>query len=100
MQFCKGLCYNRVMSKKTAEEKQEERKRKRQARLQKHIVTCPHCGEDALDHMTKCPHCGGELTPSGYKPMDEEKRKKIQRISLIVGAAAAVVIAVLIFVLK
>ena len=84
------------MSKKTNEEKEQ----KRRERLQKHIVTCPHCGKEALDHMTQCPHCGGELTPAGYQPMDEGKRKKIRMITYSVGIVVAIAIAVLIIVFR
>lgn len=53
---------------------------KRMERLRKHIVTCPHCGKEALDHMTRCPSCGGTLTPRGYNPtMSEESRKRFKR---------------------
>ena len=88
------------MSKKTNEEKEAERKQKQQERLNKHIVTCPHCGKEALDHMTKCPHCGGELTPAGYKPMDEGKRKKIRLVTYSIGIAVAIAIAVVIIVFR
>ncbi len=89
--------------KKTEEQKRQKedaRKRKQEERLQKHVVICPHCGEQTLDHMTECPHCGGALRPSGYSPMDEAKRQKIRRITYPVGIAVAIVIAVLIVVLR
>lgn len=54
-------------------------------RLQKHIVQCPHCGAQALDHMTQCPKCKGELTPRGYTPMMESKTlKKVKTVMWIV----------------
>jgi len=65
-------------------------------RLQKHVVICPHCGKQALDHMTECPSCHGKLVPKGYQPMFEEKTMK--RIRLIVGiilSVAALVIIIL-----
>lgn len=92
------------MSKKTVYEdkadRQAARKRKREARLQAHIVKCPHCGADALDHMTKCPKCGGALTPSGYTPMSEEKRKKIRIVTYTLGILVAVAVVVIVLVVK
>ena len=92
------------MSKKTVyedrAEKEEARKRKRQENMQKHIVKCPHCGRDVLDHMTECPDCHGKLTPQGYAPMSDEKRKKIRYVTYGIGFAVAIVIAVIILVLK
>ncbi len=41
-------------------------KKEKQSNYDKHIVKCPHCGEDVLDHFKECPHCHGELTPAGY----------------------------------
>lgn len=75
--------------------KEEARRKKTAERLKKHTVSCPHCGEDVLDHMTKCPHCGGELTPLGYKPMNEKLQKKIKIVTYSVGAAVAVAIILL-----
>lgn len=80
--------------------KEEERRRKRQEQLKKHTVTCPHCGKDVLDHMTKCPHCEGELTPAGYKPMDEGRLKKIRAITYSIGIVVAVAIFVFILLYK
>ena len=79
--------------------KEEARRARERERLQKHIVVCPHCGGDALDHMTQCPQCGGELQPAGYKPMKDGTRKKIRIITYSIGAAvaAAIVIAWLFF---
>ncbi len=78
------------MGKQTYDPKEEERKEKQRARMQKHIVICPHCGKEVLDHMTECPFCKGELKPTGYRPPDENKMKKVRRISLIVGIVVAV----------
>ena len=80
-------------------QKQEVLTKKREARLKKHAVDCPHCGKSVLDHMTQCPYCKGALTPY-YRPMDEGKRKKIKMATTIVGAVITVAIVVLIFVLK
>lgn len=82
--------YNTGMSKKTTVREDEERKRqerikKRQAQLEKHLVVCPHCGEKVLDHMTKCPKCGGVLVPRGYTPMDPKKEKMFKTIGWVLG---------------
>lgn len=81
-------------------EKDAARKAKRQARLEKHVCLCPHCGEKVLDHMTKCPHCGGELSPSGYTSPDSAKMKKIKIVTYTVGFAVAIALLVLFIVLK
>ena len=92
------------MSKKTVyedrAEKEEKRRQKNAARLQRHVVKCPHCGGEALDHMTKCPKCGKEITPAGYSPMSEEKRKKIRMITYGIGFAVAIAVIVLVFVFR
>ena len=70
---------------------EEERAAKRREKFEKrHVVTCPHCGKNVLDHMTQCPYCGGKLDPLGYRPMDPKKYKKIKLICAIVGAVIAV----------
>ena len=65
-------------------------------RFEKHLITCPHCGKDVLDHMQVCPFCKGEIEGSGYGRMDEIKRRKIRKILGIVF----VVLAVLIYLMK
>ncbi len=81
-------------------EKEEARRRKMQARIDRHTVICPHCGKKALDHMTACPHCGGELTPAGYRPSDGKRMKKIKTVCYAVGIAVAIVIAAVIIILN
>lgn len=92
------------MSRKTVyedkAEKEEARRRKRQEQMQKHIVKCPHCGKDVLDHMTECPNCHGKLDPRGYTPMSDEKRKKIRFVTYAIGFAIAIAVIVVIFVFK
>ena len=61
---------------------------------ERHIVPCPVCGEDILDHMTTCPHCKSEITIGGVKPMSQETIKKVRLIALIVGVIIALVIIV------
>ena len=81
-------------------EKEKRRKKKQQERMDRHIVTCPHCGKNALDHMTKCPHCGGELTPLGYRPIQDKTRKRMMIVGYTVGIVVAVAIVILIFTMK
>ena len=52
--------------------------------IARHVVTCPHCGADALDHMTACPQCGGALTPRG-DPGSEDNVRRIRRLSNLAG---------------
>lgn len=70
-------------------EKEEARRKKRQAEIDRHTVVCPHCGKKALDHMTECPHCKGKLTPA-YTPMDEKKQKAVRIAFWVLGVAAVV----------
>ena len=58
---------------------------KRMERMRKHIVICPHCNKEVLDHMTQCPFCKGQLTPKGYTPiMDDETRRRVKRTTNII----------------
>lgn len=90
----------RELSPEERAEKEEELRAKQRARLQKHVVICPHCGGEALDHMTKCPCCGGELQPAGYRPLKESTRKKIRIVTYTIGAAVAIAIVVMLVFLK
>ncbi len=85
------------MAKQSEENKREARKQKQNERMRRHIVICPHCGKEVLDHMTECPHCKGELMPAGYRPPDEKTLRKVKRVCLIVGviAAAGIALAIL-----
>ena len=76
--------------------KEELRRQKRQAQIEKHLVPCPHCGEKVLDHMTKCHKCGGELTPRGYKPMNPKTEKIVKGVLWGVGIVAAIGVLLLI----
>ena len=80
--------------------REEKRRQKHEARLQSHVVVCPHCNKNVLDHMTKCPYCGGELTPANYRSMSAEKRAAIKKVTYAIGAIVAVAVIVLIFVFK
>lgn len=72
--------------------------KKKIANYSKHLTACPHCGKDILDHFTECPYCGGELTPSGYRA-DEQKLKKANRISRIVGGILSFGLVLAIFII-
>lgn len=71
-------------------------KRKKQSRwgYEAHIVQCPVCGKDILDHMTQCPHCKSEITIGGIKPISQDTIRRVRLIALIVGIIIAVVIIV------
>ena len=74
---------------------EEERAAKRREKFEKrHVVSCPHCGKNVLDHMTQCPYCGGQLNPYGYRPPDPKKYKIIKLVCTVVGIVAAVGIAI------
>ena len=71
---------------------QAEEKKVKHSRLsnyEKHLVPCPHCGKDILDHFTECPHCGGAVDPLGYCG-DEKKLARAKRISTIVGVILSI----------
>lgn len=56
-------------------------------RLQRHLVPCPHCGKEILDHMSACPFCKEAVTPRYAQPMDPEQVKKIRKWLSIIGVA-------------
>jgi len=47
---------------------------------EKHIVSCPHCGKDVLDHMKECPFCKGELKPTCYDPRPTGEKTPQQKV--------------------
>ncbi|HSK68342.1 MAG TPA: hypothetical protein VLA21_03700 [Candidatus Limnocylindria bacterium] len=57
--------------------------------LERHIVKCPHCGKDALDHMPACPSCGGPLTPKTAGGWPAEKIIRTRRVLNIAGIIIA-----------
>ena len=63
--------------------------KRRKSNYERHLVPCPHCGKDILDHFTKCPHCGGDVDPLGYHG-DEKKIARIKRITTIIGAILSI----------
>ena len=63
--------------------------KEKKSNLEKHIVVCPHCGKQALDHMADCPHCGKELGNNVYRALDAALKKKIKiALWIVLGAAA------------
>ena len=88
----------REEKRKRREEKRRAREERRRARAESHVVVCPHCGKNVLDHMTKCPYCEGALVPRGYTPVDPEKYKKIKIACTVVGVAVGIAVLVVIFV--
>lgn len=68
--------------------------KKTKSGFEKHLVPCPNCGRDILDHMTQCPFCKAEVTPSAYQPADPEKLKKVR---LYLTIALCIVAALLLF---
>lgn len=73
-------------------DKQKDKQKISGFSYQHHIVHCPSCGAQALDHMRQCPSCQAELLPGGIKPIDPEKIRRIRRLSNLIGALAAAVI--------
>ncbi|MGI6150424.1 MAG: hypothetical protein ACOYIR_00490 [Christensenellales bacterium] len=70
-----------------------------QANLRRHVVSCPHCGKDVLDHMTQCPFCKGKLKSRYYTSFrDPDQAKALKRTMRIVGFAIAAVIFILLMV--
>lgn len=97
------MCYDVGMKEDRAERRERKRAAraaKQKERIERHVVVCPHCGKNVLDHMTECPHCKGALQPAGYRPVDPAKYKKIKLICTVVGIAVAVAVVIVIFVTR
>ncbi|NMA59849.1 MAG: hypothetical protein GX959_04580 [Clostridiales bacterium] len=60
----------------------------------KHLVNCPHCGKEILDHMDKCPFCEGEIKGT-YREINPKTLKKIKIVLWAVLGAVAVTLIVL-----
>ncbi len=71
--------------------------KEKKSSIEKHTVTCPHCGKKALDHMTSCPHCKRELKSAYYDTanMDSPQRRKLRVIILAISLLAVAAIIVL-----
>jgi len=61
----------------------------RQKSLKRHLVRCPHCGRDVLDHMAACPFCDGALQPLMRQDGSDEQLKRLKNTLRIVGFAVA-----------
>ena len=88
---------NDIADAQAAEESaQDAESGKKQSRwsYERHIVQCPVCGKDILDHMTTCPFCKTEITIGGVKPISEDSVQKVKLIALIVGIIIALIIIV------
>lgn len=64
------------------------------AGYEKHLLPCPHCGKDVLDHMRECPFCKGQLEPQTKEGWPEEKIRGIRKTLNIIGflVAAALIL--------
>ena len=71
------------------EKKADQVKHRRLSNYERHLVPCPHCGKDILDHFTECPHCGGAVEPLGYHG-DEKKIARIKRITTVIGVVLSI----------
>lgn len=67
---------------------------------ERHIVQCPECGADMLDHMTECPKCGAEVNFGGLKPISPETLRRVRIVALVVGIIIALIIVVPILIKK
>lgn len=61
---------------------------------EKHVVKCPYCDKDVLDHMTICPYCEKDL-PQGYREISPKTKKIVKIVLWIVMGAAAVTLIIL-----
>lgn len=61
----------------------------------RHVVQCPECGKDVLDHMTKCPYCNAELKSAYYNTdkIDSPGRMKFKLLFLIITIAVIMIAA-------
>ncbi len=55
----------------------------------RHLVACPECGKDVLDHMRECPFCHAKLTPLTGGAWPEEKVRRIRKQLNIIGFVIA-----------
>ncbi len=51
---------------------------------EKHLVKCPSCGRDILDHMTACPFCKAPVAPAVFQPLGDRVTRRIRIILAIV----------------
>ena len=61
----------------------------RQKSVQRHLVKCPHCGRDVLDHLTVCSFCEGALQPLMREVRSDEQLQKTKNTLRVIGFAIA-----------
>jgi hypothetical protein len=61
----------------------------RQQSVQRHLVKCPHCGRDVLDHMSVCPVCEGALKPLMREARSDEQLRKTKNTLRAIGFTIA-----------
>jgi len=61
----------------------------RQKSIQRHLVKCPHCGQDALDHMSVCPVCEGVLQPLMREARSDEQLRNTKNTLRVIGFTIA-----------
>jgi ribosomal protein L37AE/L43A len=59
-------------------------KKVRKKGFERHLVPCPKCGKDILDHMSQCPFCKAAVSPSAYQPMNPDQQRKIKLVLTVV----------------
>lgn len=66
-----------------------------QPSIRRHVVPCPHCNKEVLDHMTECPFCKGKLKPRYYtSSRDATQAKNLKRTMNVIGFAIAAVMVI------
>lgn len=70
------------------------KKLKSATNYEKHVVKCPSCDKEVLDHMRKCPFCESDL-PVLYQPMSQKAKKTVKIILWIILGAFGVALIVL-----
>lgn len=67
-------------------------KKEKEPRYKKHIVKCPSCQKDILDHMSICPYCNTPIS-GVYKELDPMIKKRIKiSLTVILGLTALILI--------
>ncbi len=61
---------------------------------EKHVIKCPSCGKDVLDHMAICPYCQGKLQV-GYSELSKKTKKTVKIVLWIILGALSVTLIIL-----
>ena len=69
-------------------------KKEKEPSYKKHIIQCPSCQKDILDHMNECPYCK-EPIKGTYKEINPKTKKTIRIILWVVLGAVAVTLIIL-----